>query len=154
MSYRIDIPPRARELCSLKSYDYADAFAVDDVTTLSPRRWFDDYFAPRPWLAKAVPAVHRIILGMRLDGPKDTYGWSVEHETEREAVLAADGGLMSARIAAYSTADRAVFATFVRYNHPTTRAIWSVVSIGHRHFAGRIVDRASQRVSSVSRDSA
>jgi hypothetical protein len=153
MSYQIDIPQRARELCGLDSYDYADAFAVDEVMTRSPRRWLDDYFGPRPWLGKAVPVVHGGILGMRLDGPQDSYGWHVVHETDHEAVLASDGALMTAHIAAYSTPEQAVFATFVRYKHPATRAIWSVVSIGHRRLAGRIVGQA-QHGSSVSAGSA
>lgn len=152
VSYRIDVPERARSLCDLDRYDYADAFASDQVITPSPRQWFDNYLGSRPWLVKAVPAVHAGILRMRLDGPAENYGWRVEHEAEGEAVLAAEGSLMSARIAAFSTREQAVFATFVRYNHPATRVIWSVVSIGHRSLAGAIVAQASRRASSVSPD--
>ena len=149
MSYRIEVPERAHELSGIDAYDYADAFAVDEVVTPTPRQWFEEFFGPRTHLVPLVKLVHGRILGMRLDGPPESYGWRVERETESVAVLAAEGRLMTARIAAYSTTDRAVFATFVRFDHWATRAIWAVISIAHRNLAGIIVDQAARRPRAV-----
>lgn len=142
MADRIEVPERARNLCDLDNYDYADAFAADVVVTPSPRHWIERSVAEKPWLWKAVPMIHRRILRFHPDGPEETFGWRVEHESDSEAVLAAEGRLLTARVVAYSTPDQAVFATFVRYGHPNARAVWAAVAIAHRIVARHLVSQA------------
>lgn len=129
---QIPVPPRADELADLDRVDYADAFSVDVTVQRRPEEWLRVADSVSPTVLRGVRRVQQG-LGLRLapSGSADhPIGWTILHSSDDEAMLGAEGTLLTPRIVALTPPGKIVVATLLRYD--TVLARMRVVALEHQ----------------------
>jgi hypothetical protein len=153
----IPVPVDVRDLRLLDRFDYADAFAVDAMSTRTPERWMRDFLqdAPRwfqvPWKAGLGTAV--LGLPLRLTSTaNDVLGWTILLNTPRVIVV----GLSSprgveARLIATTPPGRVVITTLAQFDTAYARTLWPPIRRLHRYFVPYLLTRAADHPTEPSR---
>ncbi len=135
---RVEPDAAARSGDTLADPDYADAFAIDPGTEdRSAEQWARTAFEGAPaGLRWFLLIGWRFVLGIRLGprpSPQHVLGWPIVLATRDTIVLGVESAVVGPSHLLFRVADgRVVAATFVRFDRPGARAIWSARGLIHR----------------------
>lgn len=127
---------------------YASAFelSVPGAEERSPEQWLRAVFegAPRPvrWLVRVG---WRVGLGVRLGPfsvPERVFGCPLVRSDDEAAIFEMESKLIAAHNVVLVRDGRVRCATFVRYERPSARALWSVAAVIHIRLAPYLLRRA------------
>lgn len=133
-----------------RDVDYAAAFEVtaSDLSSRSAEQWARTMFEAAPAAVRWFLALGwRVVLGLKLArgrSPEHVLGWkiiTVSHDTAR---LEARSWLLTARKSVQVAGSRVTVTTFVHYERPLARAIWSAVAPIHHLTEPYLLGRASR----------
>lgn len=145
---RHDIPEAIRALDVLPS-DYVDLFVATtpDAARTTPEGWaraaLDEASAAGRFMA------WRVALGLRLESqpsPEHVAGWKVVDRGDTWIRIEARSWFMTANIAFQVEEGNVSFATFIRYDNPVAKVVWTPVSAIHRRIAPDVLRAAVRRV--------
>jgi hypothetical protein len=142
---QIPVPPAARELSTLASIDYEDAFVLD---TGSARERTAEEWARA--ILEGAPAATRTALrsgwstiGLKLDdAPADrsVLGWEIRRSTPDVVLLDAGSRIgMPGQLLFKREEGALLFATFVQQQNPVARAVWAGVEPVHVPIVRRLL---------------
>lgn len=143
---RVSVP--AERLLDGKRVDYADSFEVVlEQPDAHPAEQWVRVALEQPVLRGVIVNIHRHVLRFRL-GPDDTehvIGWRIVMSTDDVLQLATGGPVGSGIIVARRTSPTTCSATtFIHFDRPAARRIWSIVGPLHRALAPYLLGRAAQ----------
>jgi hypothetical protein len=133
-----EVPESIRSHDTLPSPDYTDLFTGNTMQaeTKSAEEWARAIFEGGPTgLRLLIPAVHRLLLGFRVElgrSPDRVLGWKIAERTDSVLRLETDSRLMTPHLVLALDQSRVSVATFIRYNHPAASHVWRPVSLLHR----------------------
>jgi hypothetical protein len=142
-----DIPGWIRGLVT--DPDYVDLFAapVPDATNISPERWARAAIEEAPAAGRFL--AWRVLCGLRLErqhSPTYIAGWKIADRGDNWIKLEASSSLMTANMTFQVEEGLVSFATFIRYDRPIARLVWTPVSAIHRAVAPGFLHAAVRRV--------
>jgi hypothetical protein len=144
--HRIAVPQEVHSLGLLDRVDYSDAFEARTTAGHTPREWGDLIVEQSsPAVLAFVRAAHARVGRMPLL-PQDAehpLGWSILEETDSHLVIGIDGGIATPRVVVMTSPGRVVFATVLRYESSSARAVWVVGRHVHRAVARYLVAAAT-----------
>ena len=147
----IALPRDARALTTLSRVDYVDACraeapALQDRTA---EQW------ARAMLEDAPPDARRALrwvwkgLGLKLGSTGNerlVLGWEVRLSSPEVALLGADSLLgLRGEVLLKRQSELLLFATFIQFQNPVARAVWSRVAPGHRQTVRNLLEAAVAR---------
>jgi hypothetical protein len=140
-----NVPETIRSLSTMASHDYVDLFKVGAAEDRSPEQWARAGVDRAAGLAGQL--VWRVLLGLRLErqsSPDHVAGWRIVGRDDDRIVLEASSWFMTAQIV-IQIGDRQVsVATFIRYDRPLARLVWSAAAAGHRQAMPGLLRRAAR----------
>ena len=145
---RIEVTDRSRGLDTLTDPDYVISFAqpVERADVRTAVGWAQACFehTSRPVLWFLVGG-WRFGLGLRL-GPRPStrhvLGWRIAASTPEFVILEVRSPLLTAHNLVEVQPGRVVLTTFVRYEHPAARPLWSAAALVHRLSVPRLLNHA------------
>lgn len=141
-----EIPEGIRRLCPFDP-DYADLFVapVPDAPASSPERWARATMEGAPAVGRFL--AWRVLCHLRLQSsPEHIAGWRVADRRDNWIRVEASSWSMTANIVFKIDEDRVLFGTFIRYQHPGGKAIWTPVSAVHRAVAPEFLRGGMRRI--------
>jgi hypothetical protein len=144
-----EVPEEIRSL-GLEGADYADIVSapLPDGPGRTPEQWMVDGLRVLPGaLTRAIPLIHRGLLGLRVKLPPSAdqpLGWSVAERDRDHISIEAAGPLIAARVVVHVGPTHGSLASFVRYERRLAALIWPPVSLIHRRVALALVRGAAQ----------
>jgi hypothetical protein len=145
---RVDVPDSILETDTLGHPSYTCAFELASPANdaRSAHEWLRAILegAPGP-LRRFVVAGWIAVLRLQL-APRPSsdhvLGWKVLLDTPQETVLGVEGPTLSAHQVVQVHESRIVHVTFVRYNRPVARLLWTVAAPIHVRVIPYLMDRA------------
>jgi hypothetical protein len=142
----LNIPASVRAASSLPDADYADAFTLSTDVTATPEQWARAMFGDVPSIRGRV--LWRGLLGLRLHpgrSAESVAGWRVAARGEDWIRLEAASWYLAGNLVVHATDGRVSLGTFLRYDRPPARVIWTPASAVHRQLApGLLRDAAAE----------
>lgn len=146
---QVTLPAEARALSTMSRIDYDDAFLAEagPVQDRTGEQWARAVLEGAPLKTRNALSRGWFALGLRL-GPVESdqrvLGWEVRRSTPDTALLGADGrlGLAGELLFARQQDGTLLFATFVRLDDPTARALWAGISARHREIVAGLLEQA------------
>ncbi len=145
---RIEVSDQSRGLDTLTDPDYAISFGLPvkraDVRTAAgwAQACFEHTSRPVLWF---LVGGWRFGLGLRL-GPRPStrhvLGWRIVTSAPEFVILEVRSRLMTAHNLVEVLDGRVVLTTFVRYEHPAARPLWSAAALVHRLSVPRLLNHA------------
>lgn len=133
---------------ALTDADYASSFEVviADARVRAPQDWAREMFERAPGALRwPVLVGWRAVLRLRLGpahSPDHVLGWQITQSTESALVLESGSTLLTARKTFLVNASQIIVTTYVRYERPLGRYIWSVVAPVHHRTEPLLLTRA------------
>lgn len=149
---RIEVPPAARRLSTLKRLDYADAFLVEvaDVESKAPEEWMRRIFDDAPTQLRLRLWSAWIALGLKLGSPNSsTYvlGWSIRASTSAHVLLGASSRIgMPAELLLTHRRRGLLFDTFVQQDNLIARAVWRRTEPAHTRTVPAVLEQFARRL--------
>ncbi len=128
-----DAPAEVISSTSLGSVDYLDLFTTPTSATATPEAWARAMFGDEPSLGERL--IWRVLLGLRLAdawSPETVAGWTISGRTPEWIRLETRSRLLSANLVVHVGAETVGLATFLRYDRPAGRWLWTPASAVHR----------------------
>lgn len=146
---RVAVPPSLRGDEHFDDYHYASAFELRDpaARTRTPEEWARAVFerAAAPLHPVLIPA-WRYTLGLRLapkSSPTHVLGWDILDATQETITLGAPSSLLTARHVISLDDSTVVWTTFVRYDRPAARPLWTAAKQAHHATIPHLLKRAA-----------
>ncbi|MFE6697607.1 hypothetical protein [Streptomyces sp. NPDC057718] len=153
------VPAATRALSSLSRIDYADVFTLsEDVlpgnvpsgdvgTNATAEQWARALFGDVPSPTERL--IWQGLLGLRLSrgrSPDTVAGWRITGRGEDWIRLEAASWFLTNNLVVRAAAGRVSLGTFLRYDRPPARAVWSPLSAVHRRLAPGLLRDAAAAV--------
>ncbi|MFD5203672.1 hypothetical protein ACFWM7_26795 [Streptomyces sp. NPDC058375] len=143
------IPAATRALSSLSRIDYADVFTLsgDVGTNATAEQWARAMFGDVPSPTERL--IWRGLLGLRLSrgrSPETVAGWRITGRGEDWIRLEAASWFLTNNLVVQAADGRVSLGTFLRYDRPPARAVWSPLSAVHRLLAPGLLRDAAAAV--------
>jgi hypothetical protein len=146
---QVELPDRISALNSLTdpSYTYACEITAHAGDSRPAEQWARAVFegAPRP-LRWFIVTGWIVGLGLRLgprSSPSHVLGWKILWSTPTTIVLGVESFALSAHLVVQVEDSRVVHATFVRYERPPARVLWTFAAPIHRRVVPYLLGRAA-----------
>jgi Protein of unknown function (DUF2867) len=143
---QVDVPSDIRDLSTLPTIDYADAFLVDTSAhgDWTPERWAIAVLEEAPLETRSQLLAGWSALGLKgAETDRSVLGWDVRRSSAdtlllgRNSRIGMPGELLFAR-----RPDGLIFATFVHHQTAATRAMWAAVQRTHVQTVTSLLARA------------
>ncbi len=137
--------------CSTLSHpQYASAFQVSIANAApSAEQWARHIFQGAPSALRSLLVLGwKVGLGLRLGpagAPGHVLGWTLEATSPQSVTLGARSWALSAQKVVRVDGHRLRVATFVRFEHPAARPLWSAVLPVHRRLEPLLLTKAAAR---------
>ena len=135
-------------LSTLSTVDYTDRFSVRTDADRTPEQWARAIFGDVPNLGELL--IWRVLLGLRLSRGRsaDTIaGWRVDARGDDWVRLEAASRVMTANLVVRAAGGGVSLSTFVRYDRPAARLLWTPLSAVHRRLAPEALRSGVARLS-------
>jgi hypothetical protein len=149
-AHRVGLPEeiRATEILADSDYTFACEVGVAPTDGRSAEQWVRDVFEGAPLALRHFVVLGWIVaLGVRL-GPRPSshhvLGWRIAHSTEETIVLEAPFRFGKACNVLRVESSRVVLVTFVRYEKPLARAVWSIAAVFHERVIPYLMSHAAK----------
>lgn len=146
-----EAPESVRTLSSLQRIDYVDAFTLHTDAPPAPgadptpEQWARAMFGDEPDITARL--IWQGLLGLRLSrgrSPGTVAGWRIAERGEDWIRLEAASWFLTGNLVVRTAEGRLSLGTFVRYDRPLARGVWTALSTIHRRLApGLLRDAAS-----------
>jgi hypothetical protein len=147
----IEVPPEARELCTLERIDYEDAFVLEDVAVedQTAEQWAHAILDDAPLLLRRALRGGWSAIGLRL-GPErpDRFvlGWEIRRSEPDFVLLGAPSRLgLLAQLLVMRLPEQLLFDTFVRRDGVIARGLWAGTEPLHKPIARYVLESAARR---------
>ena len=142
-----DVPAEIADL--VPDADYVDLFVATapGAAERSPEQWARAAIEGARWSGRYL--AWELVLRLRLDlspSPERIEGWQVVERGASWITLRASSWFMTAHMVFLVRDDLVTFATFVRYDRPVARRVWTAVSVVHRAVAPDFLRGAVVRI--------
>lgn len=120
----------------LSTVHYTDRFSVRTDLQRTPEQWARSIFGDVPNVGELF--IWRVLLGLRLSRGRsgDTIaGWRVAHRGPDAIRLEAASSSMTANLVVQAAGGEVSLSTYLRYDRPPARLIWTPLSAVHRWLA-------------------
>ncbi|MET9767436.1 hypothetical protein [Streptomyces sp. NPDC006415] len=143
------IPAATRALSSLSRIDYADVFTLSENVGTNPtaEQWARAMFGDVPGPTERL--IWQGLLGLRLSrgrSPDTVAGWRITGRGEGWIRLESASWFLTNNLVVQAAAGRVSLGTFLRYDRPPARAVWSPLSAVHRRLAPGLLRDAAAAV--------
>ena len=129
------------------SSDYADRFDVATDVRATPEQWARAMFGDVPDLGGRL--IWQVLLGLRLSpgrSPETVAGWPVTGRGPDWIRLATASWFLGANLVVRAGEGRVALATFVRFDRPPARAVWTPGSALHRVLVPGVLRAAAAKL--------
>lgn len=145
---RHDIPKAIRALDVLPSH-YLDITTetVNPALEASPERWARASLEDASAVGRSV--AWRALLNLRLKSGLSSdhvAGWKIVDRGAKWIRLEASSWFMTANIVFHEEDGQVSFATYIRYDNPIAKIVWTPVSVIHRRLAPDVLRAGVRRV--------
>jgi hypothetical protein len=127
-----------------------DAFAIDlALAAPSAEGWARSVFEGAPVAVRWFVVVGwRLGLGLRLGPrtPEHVLGWRITGRGANSLTLEQQSWMLTAQLVCWTSNQRSMHATFVRYDRPAARWLWPPVSLLHRRIVPYLLLRAARTI--------
>jgi hypothetical protein len=149
---QVSVPADARELCTLASIDYVDAFLVDIAQHVTAEQWARAVLQDAPLAVRSRLVAGWSALGLKLGSGRSgrsLLGWEVRIDTPEFVLLGADSRIgMPGELLFKRQRHAMLFCTFVQHNNNIARAVWTAVEPTHVRTVRDILEHAGRRLAS------
>jgi hypothetical protein len=145
-----DVPESIRSLGALEDTDYEDVVTstMQEMPEMTPEQLVRATLKGLPRsLVLVVPAIQRMVLGLRLElrpSPDHVLGWKIAERAENWIRIEAASWFLTGHVVMHAEEDCLSFATFVRYDRRPAALVWPPVSLIHRQVALALVRSATK----------
>jgi hypothetical protein len=144
---RVDVPSDIRNLSTLPTIDYADAFLVDTSAhgDWTPERWAIAVLEEAPLETRSQLLAGWSALGLKgAETDRSVLGWDVRRSSADALLLGRDSRIgMPGELLFARRPDGLLFATFVHHRTAATRAMWAAVQRTHVRTVKSLLARAA-----------
>ncbi|GAA3471292.1 hypothetical protein [Nonomuraea roseola] len=140
-----DVPEEVRALSTLADPDYVDLFTIvtGAAAPRSPEQWARAAFEDVAGLKGQF--IWRVLLGLRLQrrtSPTCVAGWKIAERGDRWLRLEARSWMLTGHLVIIVEDEEVSLGTFLRYDRPMARRVWTPLSAVHRHEAPGLLREA------------
>jgi hypothetical protein len=143
---QVDVPSDIRDLSTLPTIDYADAFLVDTSrhSDWTPERWAVAVLEEAPAETRANLLDGWSALGLKAaESDRSVLGWAIRRSNPDAVLLGRDSRIgMPGELLFARRPDGLLFATFVHHRTAATRAMWAAAQRIHVRTVTTLLDRA------------
>lgn len=145
---KITAPPAARALSTLTRVDYEDAFLLEAGSgpDRTGEQWARAVLEDAPAGTRHALRAGWNALGLKLGSTRDeqlVLGWEIERRSPDFVLLAARSPLgLRGELLFKREQNALLFATFLQFGNPGTRAAWAGIAPGHRRVVRWLLDQA------------
>jgi hypothetical protein len=143
---QVDVPSDIRDLSTLPTIDYADAFLVDTSAhgDWTPERWAIAVLEEAPLETRSQLLAGWSALGLKgAETDRSVLGWDVRRSSADALLLGRDSRIgMPGELLFARRPDGLLLATFVHHQTAVTRAMWAAVQRTHVRTVTSLLARA------------
>ncbi|WP_250004124.1 hypothetical protein [Actinoplanes sp. M2I2] len=132
----------------LSAIHYTDRFTVRTDARRPPEEWARSIFGDVPDPGEFF--IWRIVLGLRLSSgrsPETIAGWRIAGRGDEAIRMEAASPAMTANLVVRAADGEVSLSTYIRYDRPSARLLWTPLSAVHRRLAPRALRNGVARLS-------